>query len=567
MSKNEYYPFIGFIIATTLFGLIPNVFFNYGWNYYQFLPFPLLVFPIALIVYLANWSGKFKSISSWFILLAAILLPICFYVFRTKVHAFGGDVNIAPMLSPDFTVNDYRWRIPPKLRFDEIIIDIVEKSCHNLGVFKQTDLIPSMLANIVHAIVFGSVFVILAAIIFRKNPNIFFIIATAPFIFNFFGNTDSYAFMLCMSLTFFAWSLHLWKLDELKLSKLIPLGVFWICISIAHPLQLFGGFIVALLFTKYLKQFKKFEQLPWWLFPVLYAIVFFSIVKVSSFGNPWLYINPTDNKSPVFSKDLLIHWFNMMFLPVIPFAIAVWYIDRGEFKRNAIIYVGQSMVFFVLGFAMGADDQFNYQQLLFYYLMPWLFTIATKETKTKLVMCILACQLSLLVPMIAVHSTHATMERAEKLYPIDTSRHNGTMSWQTHLALIYSDNFQNDYKIREAVLRVFEDGSKFANPEGFRLGNFIYHTAFLYQYGRLAQGRKQLYWLLENYPQSINWFLSPRPSFIICNRKLLWNDIHKFLEERNEPVLEQYDNIVSQLIEINNQHPYLDHTPVWAITD
>lgn len=566
-NEIDKYKFIYFILATTLFGIIPNTFINYGWDYYQFLPVYWFAFPVILTLVLF-FIQKIKTIPAICIYICAIILPICFILFRTQIHAFGGDVNFNPMLSPEFTLSDLRFDIH-RIRIDNALTDICEKCCRNLNVYKHTDLVPSVLASTIYSIFFGFIFVFYSAIALRKRLDLFLIIATAPFIFNFFGNTDSYAFTLCMTFTFFIACMKVWNMQTLKFWNIALLGILWLCLSALHPLQLFGGFPMAMLFTRYLKQFERFKNIPSMLFASIYAILFFIAVKSSrDFGNTWFYADYSNRDlTPIFSATTFTHWLNMMFLPIIPIAILVYQLDKDEFKQNMSLFGLKSIVFFALGFTLGSDDQFNYQQLFFYFLIPWLLSLSKRTMNMKHAFMVVVCHLSLLVPMIGVNASTANIERAETLYPLDECRHNKIMSWQTHLALIFSDNFQNDERIHAAVLRVFDNGAKHAMPEYFRPGNLIYQTAFMYQYGRFTQGKRQLYELLESMPNSISYFLSPRPSFIVCNRKILWNDIGLFLKEHDSPDFEKYCMIVDQLIKYNDEHPYLDHLPVWAITD
>lgn len=561
---------VGFILLSTLFGLVPGTFANYAWDYLQFLPAGWLVFPVAMAalpVLLRRRLASASSVPPAVLWAVALALPACFVLFRTRIHCFGGDGNVSPLLPSGFALSDFLPPPPGRGRFDGWLRPAVEKVCGALGLFRKSEVMPSMLAAAVHSIAFGVLFVWTAAVALRRRADLFLLLATGPFVFNFCGNVDSYAVSLVVALVFFLACRPLWPpgtpVGFRHLALLALLGAFGLW---THPFHAFGGFPLAALTTRWLKRFPRAARLPGWLFPVLYGVAFFVAVKCSKWGNAWVewkFAAPP----PTFSRDTWIHYANSILLPVLPLA-GVLFLDpsrRRLVREAAVLFLSESLVFFAMAFTLGAADQFNYFHLAFFFSVPWWLALsAGRPLRPVSLAAVLACQLSLLVPMAAVHSSHATIRRAEALYPIDPCHHNRVMSYQTHLGLCLADNLQSDPAIRTAVLGAFADGARNAQPPGFRFGNAVYHAAFRYEYGEFEAGRRELYALLDAAPDALSWFLSPRPAFIQCNRERLWGDIDRFLEERLSPVLGEYREIVAHLREAAAATAYFVRPPSYA---
>ena len=90
------------------------------------------------------------------------------------------------------------------------------------------------------------------------------------------------------------------------------------------------------------------------------------------------------------------------------------------------------------------------------------------------------------------------------------------------------DNIIDSQVVKSATLRTFANGARSAQPERFRGGNYLYHTAFLYHFGEFEKGRAQLYGMLRQDPNVVRYFMGVRPAFIYCNRKILWDDIENY---------------------------------------
>lgn len=564
-----------FMGGVTWFGSIPGTFANYGWNYFQFLPFWCLGLPVFLAVFLFHTHKKFSQTSelpgyiTWSF---AIFLCICFVAFRTRIHCFGGDGNVFPLLPHGFAIADFIF--PPAQqdndvmqshRLDGCMRAVVWKICERLGAFEKTDVLPSVFASQMHTILFGCLFVLTAAFALRRRTDIFLILTTSAFVANFFGNVDSYAVSLYVGLVFFLACIPVWQSEIVGFKSLVGLGVLW-CIGLwAHPFHAFSGFSLALLFTRYLRRFESLRKLPDWTLPVLYTVVFVVSVKFTRHGAPWFTFEPM-GPWPMFSADTLTHYLNCFLLPILPLVAGCFFAfgDGKRFRALLCLFLCESFAFSSLILVLGAVDQFNYFQLYFFFAMPWLLELARAgKLRLSQLASILACNLLLLIPMIAVNSTHATLRRAKAVYPKDLCKHNRSMSWQTHLGVFLAENTQNDPEIRRTVLSTFADGALHAEPPGFRLGNALYHAAYLYNYGFFQKGRSELFPLLLENPNLISWFLNPRPMFIFCNRRQLWQDIGLFLQQYHPGDFANYQALVKQLDAIAERSPYFVKTPVY----
>ena len=200
-------------------------------------------------------------------------------------------------------------------------------------------------------------------------------------------------------------------------------------------------------------------------------------------------------------------------------------------------------------------------------MMPWMIELAAHPLPHSALIPVIICNIALLVPMIAVHSTDATIARAEAVYPLDPCQHNRVMSWQTHLGLVLGDNLQTNPKVKSALLRTFMDGAKNAQPPGFRGGNFIYHTAFLYHFGEFGRGKRQLQLILNDNPDVVRWFLNPRPGFIYCNRLRLWEDMCSYLQQNRPQMAVPVENAVKALKEEIKKTPYYVTRPSYCETE
>ena len=573
IQHGEMLLFVAFVIATTIFGLPSETMFNYGYNYYQFLNPLWLLLPVCACfaicwLYKKNSDGYSRTARISFAL-AVFLMPILFWMLRTNVHVFGGDGAIGHVPHGGFLPSDWMPPLPGKGRLDGFGSFFVAKICLKLGLFQRTAAMPSIVSTAVYSCIVGTLFAALSWFGMRRCPGLFAMLITAPFVFNFFGNIDSYSFSLLVGLVFLLCCLPFARGKNVEFRHLVGLGVLWGIGLWTHPFHTFEGFVIAVLFSQWLKRkWHRFAAVSDSTLSIAFGIVFFSAVKMSQYGNTWFewaFAKPP----PTFSIDTLTHYLNMLFLPSLPW-IAAAFFNRGKdgsFKTALWLYISASAVFFSMAFTLGTVDQFNYQHLLFFFLMPWILLCAKHPLPPQSAFSVLLCNLCLLVPMIAVHSSDRTIARAEALYPIDPCHHNRCMSWQTHLGLALGDNLQENPAVKCACLRTFSNGARHANPPRFRGGNYIYHTAFLYHFGEFTQGRRQLETLLSNNPNLVGYFLNERPAFIYCNRKRLWDDIEAIVKLHHPQFLPEVVKALDLARSKAIDQPYYLKRPNYATTE
>lgn len=578
MNRTHTLPAILYLSVTTLFCFVPGTFLNYGYDYYQFLPYGWLVVPIALcgaLVALARWNGEVSARARLAFGVAAVCLcSVVFWCLRTRIHCFGGDGAVGHVVQAAFSLSDWSVPLPGKGRLDGYGLAFVAKCCRRLGLFDQFPVLTSILATQVYGVCMGVVFVAAALVGFRRRMEVFLVVLTAPFIFNFFGNVDSYAFSLVVALVFLvAADRALGACMEeggggITFRSMVGLAVLWGIGMWTHPFHVSDGFVLSAVFARWLRQKGRFRSMPDWCPSALFGLALFVAIKLSPNGNHWFRWGFAETP-PTFSVDTLTHYLNMILLPSLP-VIGCMFVEHRRhamFRTALVAFGGASACFFAMAFTLGAVDQFNYQHLLFFAMAPFLLMLSRLGLSRQAVAAVVVCQAALLIPMVAVHSSVRTIARAEALYPIDPCRHNRVMSWQTHLGLCLGDNLQDDPAIRKAVLRAFANGARHAMPEGFRGGNLVYHTAFLYHFGEFERGRAQLRQILGQNPEAVKWFLGERPSFIYCNRRRLWDDICQFLHETKSPMLGDVCAVVGQLADYCRAHPYCMRRPSYAVTE
>lgn len=568
--KNIKIAMVCWLAGLLAFGIIPGTFFNYGWNYWQFLPWSIsvaILTGIGVFLFLPNRICKLPPKAKGFII---IILPLAaasaFWLLRTKIHCFGGDGAVGTVPQGGICWRDF---IPPMPgnRLDCYLIGVVGKICLALGLFGKSEVMPSILTTQIYTICVGTIFVAAASLLLRKETWLLAVLLTCPFIFNFFGNIDSYAFSLLIALVFMFVAMHVDKSKEIRFAQMVVLAMAWGVGLWTHPFHVFSGFIVAVEGTRFLRRYKLFSKLPRLALPILYGTSLFVAIKLSPWSNSF-FTAAAGETPPSFSADTFTHYLNMFILPSVPIVV-VSFLSRREIDRfdtKACISIIQSIVFFIMAFTLGAVDQFNYQHLLFFFLMPWI-VFGGKELSANHLKLVVAANLILILPMMAVHCSTRTVDRAMSVYPLDPCKHNVIMSWQTHLGLVLGDNLQTEPIVKKACLRVFANGSRMANPPEFRGGNYIYHTAFLYHFGEFEEGRKELFGLLRQNPQLISSFLSVRPAFIYCNRERLWDDIELYLRTTNSPQVNDFKNIKDTLINKAASEPYYLRRPSYAQTD
>lgn len=513
----------------TAFALIPEVFFNWSYNYFLFLPWWGVVGCI-LVSLGVQFFPMFKT-SRIRIALASCLafgLWVCFIVFRTHVHCFGGDGAVGT-ISPDvaaITLSSFKPNLPWEGRLDTYGMNIVTALGWRLGLLQRMPGMMVAAASQLYCYFWGAVYLVIAVVFLRKRLSVLPILLSMPFMFNFFGNVDSYPLPLVALLVFFLVACRIMALPKPNLGVAIFFGLFWLFCGWVHPLAGMIGFLPVIVWSRWLRS-------VWVKSPVtdagaclLFGFLFFCVIKLG-YGKTF-FSAPFNAVPPIFSSATVIHMLNVCILPILPLALFVLRGDapKSDKRMNLVILGGQLVCFSAAHFTQGANDQFPYMLTFACIALPWLVTAFRYPLIPSAVKAIVALHVLLLVPMVWVHSTsELTVARACFLYPKDDCKHNKEMSWQTHLGLVLGDCLEDIPAVRKAVLRTFENGARQAQPPQFRGGNYISWVAFHYNYGEFAKGKMLLGDLLRKNPQAVRNFLSTRPGFIYMNRERLLDDL------------------------------------------
>jgi glycosyltransferase involved in cell wall biosynthesis len=532
---------IGWLIFISAFAWLPDTFFNWGFNYLSFMPvaFSVVVFAVSALILVGPLDRFMPGLfgcpiirkSIW--ISAICIIPLVFWIFRTRIHCFSGDGAVGGIV-PDTVLHfaDFVPSPPWKGRLDCWGMLPLEKILLRYGWVQDFTGMIAHFVSQVYSVAFGAMYVLLTLIFFRRSSASLCILLTMPYVFNFFGNLDCYSFSLCIAVVF-AFTLAVCDAQEdcLELRSLIISIFVWLIGLWTHPFFIFGGFLLCTHAARYINHRSGRAIFDAKILEMLFAILLFVAISMSQHAKPffvWTY----GGRPPVFSIDTLIHLLNVVLLPIAPLAISVMVMGKRKERSEAVwTFALMAVCFLPLGFTQGANDQFPYMHLLFFMALPFLLYIKKHGMTRSGCRFLLSANLFLLIPMVAVHSSERTVVRAERLYPIDPCKHNREMSWQTHLGLILGDNIVDSKMVKNATLRTFANGARHAQPEGFRGGNYIYHTAFLYHFGEFEQGRRQLFNLLRQDVNSVRYFIGHRPAFIYCNRKILWDDIEMYFSK------------------------------------
>lgn len=512
-----------------IFSCIPQTLLNYNFNYCSFAIIPSILLFFFFCSLMIFWPNKnFERTNNVFVYLLPIFALVVFWFFRTQIHIFGGDgaVGILPTHFPNI------FAVFPS-RLDGLLISPLFYGLCQTSIFSNFLTMPSILATQIHSIIMGVLFVSFTCFFFKKNWLLGMLLLTYSFIFNFFGNIDSYTFSLLYGLLFLGYCLYLNKKDSINFWQLLLLGLLWGIGLWTHPFHLFSGFIVTYFCSKWADQKLKIKtEIP---AIILYGIGLFIFIKLSPFGASFFAMSHL-GCPPAFSYETFCHYLNMILLPIIPLFFFLY--KKTGISKVFLMYGMASLSFFIMAFTLGTVDQFNYQHLFFFFLMPFILFLAKNPIKSSKMKALIVINLFCLIPMIFVHTTSLTIKRSEVLSPIDNAAHNYRMSWQTHMGLVLGDNFSENELVKKATLSTFENGAKFAKPDNFKIGNYLYFIAFHYNYGEFEKGKVLLIDMLRRYPQTVSVFLNDRPGFIFFNREILWNDIieiypYQDLEQKN----------------------------------
>ncbi len=507
-----------------VFGLIPNSFVNYGYDYLQYLDVSFTMVLALTLLVLYCYLNK-VNVPRWPLPFVPFACLFAFWTFRTQIHVFGGDGAVAAMPADPLTLWNF---IPHGPRIDGFGTELLFHLLNQTPLFEKFPVLPSILNTQIYTIMVGFVFAAVICWGFRRQPLTALYVLTLPVCFNFFGNIDAYALSICYEALFLVFLIHMLR-GEVTFPKLLVLGSLWGIGLWMHPFHVFDGFIVAWFGANWLKG--KWRQCPpaYW-FLLLYSAVLFIAVKCSAHTKDFFVEN--DLVPPSFSLDTFSHWLNHIALPLLPaYVLLLWNKCR---KSLLLIPALGSVIFFILRFTLGAVDQFCYAHLMFVLSVPLVLCLTEMKFARHQMLLLIFINLFALIPMVAVHCGDLTIKRAQRLYPLDACRHNRVMSYQTHLTLVLGDNLQPNPKIRQALLSTAYHGAQHAQPEGFRGGNYCYYVAWHYHFGLFEEGRRLLSNLLRHNPGTVRMFLGERPAFIFLNRERLWSDVERYFPARND---------------------------------
>ena len=529
------------IAILAAFAFVPGTLVNWNYNYFQFLPLWFVAATVLAALGVAVLLPRlphFRHGRAVVCVLTAVALPLCFWFFRTRIHLFDGDAGGGPIPADlSYTWRDFVPPLPGVGRIDTYGLSPLAKFLFSHGWLSGCVGNAGLLAEQVYVVLVGALDVLVAVVLFRRNVFLLAALLTTPCIHNLFGNADCYPLPMGINFVFLYASVKMFGRRELTFRHVAGYALFWLFCGYAHPCSGFSGFLPALLFARWFNGLRFKWKVPERGLCALFALVMVSCVLLY-YKKTW-FSAAIDQNPPIFSAATFIHMLNTAILPVLPLAYFVLTgpLD-GRKKGNLVLIFALQMLCFMPGtFRQGANDVFAYMMFTFHVLVPWLVAAAHMPLRKSAWCSVIACQLLVLVPLVAVHSTERTCERAMALYPIDNCVHNTIMSWQTHLGLKLGDNLVESPIVKRSLYKVFWDGAQRAEPKGLRGGNYLYYVAFHYQFGDFHEGRRMLADLLKRDPGVVRYFLSVRPGFIYLNRQRLWDDLCELFpveRERNK---------------------------------
>lgn len=556
-----------YAVSFALFSLTAHAFHGYGYAYIQYLPAAyrlIIIGSLACLMLLvkprwlervARWLSRHQG-------LALVMWLSCglaaFWFFRTRIHVFMGD-GATSTLPARMGVSLRRLDDLVRGLFHFYVLQVVPPA--------HISVLPSVFAAQVYSLCCGLLTIATLVIGFRSQALLPLVFLSMPWVFNFFGNVDSYAFSVWYAILFATVASRLMtRREALHVAHVLLMILLWGVGLWVHPFHLFLGFLVVLACCQWLQQ-RWWPAVPTRMLVAAYGVALFVFVKTSDFSN-----NLTTTNSgfvpPFFSWQTATHYANNLLLPLLPLlCFAPWRSGERQARASLVLLVLAlaSLTFFTMAFTLGACDQFNYHHLLAILACYFLPVFARFPLPARNAFFLAVLHALVLIPMVLVHSSPRTIQRAWDVFPQDKCHHNCVMSWQTHLGIILADNIQPDSVIESNVLAIFRNGAEAAEPPGFRFGNYVYHVAFHYNYGRIDQGRKLLSDLLKRHPEAVRFLLSERPAFIFHNRELLWDDVLRFFPARNEAERGQLGQVIERARAQARTRPYFIRTSAYEV--
>ncbi|MDX9868243.1 MAG: hypothetical protein RBT78_09985 [Kiritimatiellia bacterium] len=552
------------IVALALFSHLPGTFINYGHNYWSFLP-PVWTAAGVGCAVSAILFMRFDALRvnpRRMAIACALLLPVCFWVFRTRIHVFCGDGAVGTI--PERVVWDWLPR-----RWDGWVLNPLLSWLASRGVWDHAEVMVNLRKEQVGTVILGGLYVVAAVtlpLLRRVGWGTVALYLTGGWLFNCFGNVDCYPLTLVLGTIAFGMFASMYRAEETRIGILA--GATLLCGLGAwnHPFFPVAGLPLAFFWAQWLRRFRPFRWIRPWMAVTAYGavVVITLIVLLVLAKGPYAGRGAFPHRP--LSGNTLIHLANHVLIPLAPLAVSLCcFANRGH-MRSFLVMTGWGIaVFCLLPFTQGANDQFPYQLLTFFTALPLFVHLARYPLPKRVAGCLVVVNLFMLVPMIAVHSTDRTVARACAVYPLDPCKHNLEMSWSVHLGLLLGDNFQDNPVIREAALRIYREGAM--RKDAFAGMNYLLYVSALYQYGRFDEGVRLLRDLLSRNPQLVSRFYAVRPNFIYFNRQRLWEDIERVFPIRDANTLRQLREARMQVEEQARRERYSVRRPAYAVTE
>jgi hypothetical protein len=552
------------IVALVLFAYLPGTFVNYGHNYWSFLPPVWTAVGVGCAV-TAILCVRFDAlrVNPWFMAVACVvLLPICFWVFRTRIHIFCGDSAVGTI--PERVVWDWFPR-----RWDGWVLNPFLSWLATRGVWDHTEVMVNLRKEQVGTVILGGLYVATAValpLLRRVGWGTIAIYLTCGWTFNCFGNVDCYALTLVLGTIVLGMFASMYRAEETRIGMLA--GATLLCgLGLwNHPFFSVAGLPLAFFWAQWLRNFRIFRWVKPWMAVTAYGTVMVVTLIMLLVLAKGPYAGREVFPHRPLSGNTLIHLANHVLIPLAPLAVSLFCFSNRGYMRLFLMMTGWGIaIFCLLPFTQGANDQFPYQLMAFFTVLPLFVHLAKYPLPKRVAGCLVVLNLFMLVPLIAVHSTDRTVARAYAVYPLDPCKHNLEMSWNVHLGLLLGDNFQDNPVIRETALRIYREGAM--RKDSFAGMNYLLYVSALYQYGRFEEGVKLLRDLLSRNPQIVSRFYAVRPNFIYFNRQRLWDDIERVFPIRDENTLRQLRTVRRQIEAQARRERYSVRRPAYAVTE
>ena len=310
------------------FAWLPGTFLNWGYDYLAFLPawFSIVLFGVCAVILAGPVDRSLPGLGRCPLAIAGArmallcLMPLLFWVFRTKVHCFCGDGCVGPV--PTGTELHLRDFVPPwpgKGRLDWWGIGPLTKLLLRHGVLREFTGMPVRFAAQIYTVIFGGAYVALALGLFRRSSAAIYAFLTLPCVFNLFGNLDCYSFSLCMAVAFAASLAACDAMGErVDIRRLSLATALWLAGMWTHPFFVFGAIPLVPYAFRFLIRHGPRIRLPLVLnetvAQVLCAAALFAAICLSSYAKPF-FAWSQGGRPPLFSVDTLTHLLNVLLLP------------------------------------------------------------------------------------------------------------------------------------------------------------------------------------------------------------------------------------------------------------